>query len=184
MKKFLMKNCWHDSSVSCELGMSRAFSNSLFQPTILFPYKLIMIDGGEILMPKGFVRCVFAFTLVFVICHLQLLGTYIRFVLRLHVVAGCKELGRGHPAWHLVLVPGHDDEEEEKEEDNDDYNFDEKDDKEEYDNEEEEDWYQANHSKRPGSMFIFTRSCIPSPVKILWQVWTHRRLGLQKTWWM
>ena len=109
--------------------------------------------------------------------HLQLLGTYIRFVLRLHVVAGCKELGRGHPTWHLVLVPGHDDDDEEKE-----YNDDDHDGKD--DKEEEEDWYQANHSKRPGSMFIFTRSCIPSPVKILWQVWTHRRLGLQKTWWM
>ena len=98
-----------------------------------------MNKGSLAILPlRAFVRCVFAFTLVFVICYLQLLGTYIRFVLRLHVVSGSKELGRGHPTWHLVLVPDHDEHDEEKEEDNDD-DFDEKDDKEEYDNEEEED---------------------------------------------
>ena len=66
--------------------------------------------------------------------HLQLLGTYIRFVLRLHVVTGCKELGRRHPTWHLVLVPGHDEDDEENDDD-----YDEKEDKEEYDDEQEED---------------------------------------------
>ena len=54
--------------------------------------------------------------------------------MRLHVVAGCKELGRRHPTWHLVLVPGHDEDDEENDDD-----YDEKKDNEEYDDEEEED---------------------------------------------
>ena len=78
-----------------------------------------MIDWGEILKPRGFILYLNSLWYLY-LYHLQLLGTYIRFVLRLHVVSGSKELGGRHPTWHLVLVPGHDGDDEEKEEDNDD----------------------------------------------------------------
>ena len=60
-------------------------------------------------------------------------------------------------------------------------------------------WYQASHSKSPGSMLMASLSWRPSPLRMLWQVWTHLaergsdhdcrrigylRLGLQNTWWM